>query len=474
MSADAIDLDADVELVHANPDDLIIGPNVRRDPEYKQLVLSVAARGVIVAVTAHWDEDGHLVVIDGQRRTLAAREAGVDIPVFIREQPDETGRIVDQLAANTHRQDLDVADTATAYEQLTVRGMSEDDIASLAAVRREHVAAHLAIARSPGALGTARQHPQMTLDQGVVLADFEGDKDATSNLVLALTKGGFDHVAQREKDRRDERAAVDALTEEIRAAGGVVIDEHVGYGVPRVGEPIARVIDLYDDGDRLSVSRHESCPGHAAFIEVAFDATTNTRRPQAAHVCLDWRKYGHGTGVTPVGAPAAVSDLATKRATRAERAEKARVEAGDAAWSSASTVRRRWIDDLLQHGTGVPDGAEWYLLEQVLSNDLAIEDDAITALRALGREIPADTEDLKHPFLVERMKRPAKPARAVLLTLWAVLAGADASMQDPSTWRTTSLLRRDLTVARLADLARFGYELAPIEQALVLGDRWEP
>src|ERR1019366_6929807 len=96
------------EIVLVNPGTLIIGANVRVDTRTdKQFTASIRERGVTQAITAYRNDDDALVVITGQRRTLAAVEVGlVDVPVIIKAQPADVDRIIDQMGENDHRAHL--------------------------------------------------------------------------------------------------------------------------------------------------------------------------------------------------------------------------------------------------------------------------------------------------------------------------------------------------------------------------------
>ena len=71
-------------LEHLDPTTLLIGENVRDKAGLEpQFVASIGEHGVLQPVTAVRTETG-VEVRDGQRRTLAAREAGLtSIPVYV-------------------------------------------------------------------------------------------------------------------------------------------------------------------------------------------------------------------------------------------------------------------------------------------------------------------------------------------------------------------------------------------------------
>ena len=73
-------------------------------------------------------------VLQGQRRTLAAVEAGREsIPVYLANNPDDAGRIVSQMIENDQRTGFTDAERADGYEQFSLLGMTAGQIA-----RRTH------------------------------------------------------------------------------------------------------------------------------------------------------------------------------------------------------------------------------------------------------------------------------------------------------------------------------------------------
>lgn len=71
-------------IVRLDPTLLLVGPNVRKEVDLsKEFVSSIKQLGVRVPITAALTADGY-EVIDGQRRTLAAVDAGLkEVPVFV-------------------------------------------------------------------------------------------------------------------------------------------------------------------------------------------------------------------------------------------------------------------------------------------------------------------------------------------------------------------------------------------------------
>jgi ParB family chromosome partitioning protein len=103
-------------LEYLDPTLLDIGDNVRDDAALsKEFIASIAELGVLVPITGVRDPERPEVVRvrNGQRRTLAAREAGLaSVPVYVlpstaADANQETiDRIVHQIVTNDQKQDL--------------------------------------------------------------------------------------------------------------------------------------------------------------------------------------------------------------------------------------------------------------------------------------------------------------------------------------------------------------------------------
>ncbi|PPH05743.1 hypothetical protein C5C44_03195 [Rathayibacter sp. AY1F6] len=127
---------------HIDPTVLVIEANVRTSaPLTKDFIASIRENGVITPVLARRDEHGNVIVRAGQRRTLAAREAGVPtIPVYVVEGDETTAdRIVQQIIENDQRAELSVADRTAAWAQLAFEGVSAAAIAKRTGTKTDAV-----------------------------------------------------------------------------------------------------------------------------------------------------------------------------------------------------------------------------------------------------------------------------------------------------------------------------------------------
>lgn len=124
-----------IHLIQIDP--LKIVPNPRQprthfNPEdLAELVHSVREFGVLQPVVVRKNTDGEYELIMGERRTRAAREAGLAaIPAVVRETADED-LLRDALLENLHRSELNPLEEASAYQQLLEDfGITQEELAT--------------------------------------------------------------------------------------------------------------------------------------------------------------------------------------------------------------------------------------------------------------------------------------------------------------------------------------------------------
>ena len=134
-----------------------ISPNPRQprshfDPEeIAELAASIREHGVIQPLlVTHAAEEGEYVLIAGQRRLMAARQADLErVPVIVREASDQE-LIELALIENVQRADLSPLETAEAYRQLAEDFLfSHDEIAVRVGKSRVSITNTLRLLRLP-------------------------------------------------------------------------------------------------------------------------------------------------------------------------------------------------------------------------------------------------------------------------------------------------------------------------------------
>lgn len=485
-------------LYEVAPGDLVIGTNVRADTraDTKEFAASVRARGVLVAIDAHVDERGALVVLRGQRRALVAAQVGTPsgtVPVRVVPAPDDADRITDQLVENLHRATMHERETRDAVEQLALLGVPVAQIVKRTALARPVVAAALTVAKHEAS--KARMDAQgMTLEQAAVFAEFEDDPQAVAALEQAWDspwqRTRLEHVAQRLRDERDERDALRTEVERLRTEGLPVLQpEQVPDHANRL-----HLADLLDqDGQPVAPETWPSTPGAAVVVTVqwqdpAEDQDEDTARdgdedderggePQQVFVpvwiCTDPPAAGlhHRWDRTAATNPEdedegdeAAREQAEQVRREAESAERRRVLANNAAWRSAETVRRQWLSGLLTRRQ-VPKGAEvliartvlerQYPLTHAMSNGHDLLADLLALAPASGYQSGAD--------LAERaLAHATTPAAATMRTLAAVLSAWEAR-SGVHTWRNPGTY----DAAVMSALIAWGYTPSDVEHLLI-------
>jgi ParB family chromosome partitioning protein len=434
-------------LINLDPATLKVHPNnVRRDlGDLRPMVRSVRERGVLVPLLVVPDGDDHMVIF-GHRRQQAAIQAERDeVPCIVRHDLEgDAEQIAAMVIENIHRAPLTAGEEAAAYEQLAGFGLSDTAIARQTGTTRNHVAKARKVAASDVA-STAADRYDLTLDQALVLAEFEDDAQAVRDLTVTAKKnpGQFPHVASRLRQDREAAAvhatAVAALTD----AGVTVVDRDA----LRRCETATSLRDLTDsdDGTPIDPGDHLACPGHVAFV-------AEHRPDDPDFYCLDPDGNGHRNRYQRSGRPAATP------MTDEAKAERKEVIDNNKAWRAAEPVRREFVRALLARKTA-PKGTLRFAAVEVLTDPEAVGrggEDLMADL--LGTS--AGTGWRRHAGLSQAAK--ASEAQLPLVLLAQVAADREQGM-GVHTWRN-----RDVRAARwLGFLAGVGYSLSDIEQQVI-------
>ena len=110
------------------------------ETELKELADSIKEHGVIMPIIAADTGDGNYTIIAGERRTRAARLAGLgEVPVIIRDYTDQK-RMEISLIENIQRSDLNPIEEATAYKNLMdFSSLSHEELAARVGKNRSTV-----------------------------------------------------------------------------------------------------------------------------------------------------------------------------------------------------------------------------------------------------------------------------------------------------------------------------------------------
>jgi len=151
---DAVQTASSQTTVQLPVEKLIANPGQPRknfdEAELNELAESIKIYGVIQPIIAANAGDGTYIIIAGERRTRAARLAGLSaVPVIIREYTDQK-RLEISLIENIQRADLNPIEEAAAYKNLMdYSGISQDELAARMGKNRSTVANALRLLRLP-------------------------------------------------------------------------------------------------------------------------------------------------------------------------------------------------------------------------------------------------------------------------------------------------------------------------------------
>jgi ParB family chromosome partitioning protein len=120
------------------------------ETELQELSESIKTYGIIQPVIAANAGDGTYYIIAGERRTRAARLAGLsEVPAIIRDYTDQK-RLEVSLIENIQRTDLNPIEEAAAYKNLMdFSGFSQDELAARVGKNRSTVANALRLLKLP-------------------------------------------------------------------------------------------------------------------------------------------------------------------------------------------------------------------------------------------------------------------------------------------------------------------------------------
>ncbi len=306
-----------------DPTTLTVDINVRKDAALTaEFVASIKEHGVMEPVIAHRKDDGTVHVLMGQRRTLAAVKAGRDSipPVMIIESPEEAERIVSQMVENIHRAAMTQGGRSGRLPPAVSSGISAAEIATR--TKRPKPAVEGALKAKASAAGTAALGKGHTIEEALVMAEFEGDEEATAELesVVADEPDQLLHVAQQLRDARAHAAALAAFTAELEATETTIVEKPSYHD-----DETARVSSLKRaDGEHATEE-----DANAVYIEQDYKGECST-----VPVIVGWKKLGFKDRYS------FSSSAQTGPMTEEQKAERKTLIANNKAMESATTVRR--------------------------------------------------------------------------------------------------------------------------------------
>ncbi|MFN8120900.1 MAG: ParB/RepB/Spo0J family partition protein [Thermoleophilia bacterium] len=193
--------------IHPNPDQ----PRRRIDPAaLATLVESIRQHGLVQPVAVRPDGDGY-VLIAGERRWRAAREAGLErVPALIREA-DEQGRLELALVENLVREDLSPMEVARACAILTEDfGQSHQNVADRLGRARPTVSNLLRLLELPDEVQAMVDRGELSEGhaRAVLMADGARDRRRLAERIVVegLSVREAERLARDQEAQRSPRA----------------------------------------------------------------------------------------------------------------------------------------------------------------------------------------------------------------------------------------------------------------------------
>lgn len=143
-----------VRLVQLDPHSIVPNPRQPRthfdEEDLAELTYSIREFGVLQPVVVRMNEAGEYELVMGERRTRAARAAGVaTIPAVVRETADDD-LLRDALLENLHRSELNPLEEASAYQQLLEDfGITQEQLAARIGRSRPQISNTIRLLRLP-------------------------------------------------------------------------------------------------------------------------------------------------------------------------------------------------------------------------------------------------------------------------------------------------------------------------------------
>jgi len=190
-----------IHLIEIDPNEIVPNPRQPRthfdENDLAELVHSVREFGVLQPVIVRKNADSQYELIMGERRTRAAREAGLSaIPAIVRETADED-LLRDALLENLHRSELNPLEEASAYQQLLEDfGITQEELATRIGRSRPQISNTIRLLRLPvpvqqrvaaGVLSAGHARALLSLDDPAAMQKL-ADKVVNEDLSVRATE----------------------------------------------------------------------------------------------------------------------------------------------------------------------------------------------------------------------------------------------------------------------------------------------
>jgi len=437
-----------------NAHDVQLEANIRDDQGEMLLVddafvATIKEFGVLTPVLGRRGTDGTIYVRAGQRRTLAAREAGVDLPVYFYESDDAVKepawfRAAQQLIENDQRRELTAGQRVRAYAQLSFDGLSVTRIAQTLKISKDEAKAALTINKSETVLALA-DHNDLDLLQLAAITEFEDDAELSEELITVAIENP-DHLEHAISSARAEVQAkklIEARRIELEAEGKKIYSsQQVASGEVSYLYNFSRDNSIEVDPELGDGIGYVLSGGYNEFV-------------RETKVIAEPEKYGYKSHIG--------GQSHSGPRTDEQKAQMRHVVACNRAWEAAEPVRRDWLAEFVNRN---PKS-----LPRDIGAFIAI------AMTRYGYDFNSKSDNLAHDLLGITDKGDgyrgdklaelveSNPAKAGLVTLALVIGKLELCLNRDS-WRTGT----KATKFFLMQLRSWGYTLSQVEEVSI-GER---
>jgi ParB family chromosome partitioning protein len=429
-------------LIDVDPKTLEIAGNIRSDVKLdRDLVNSIKLHGVLVPILIEDTGAGTYRVVDGQRRTIHAAEAGIaTIPAVVQPKLADADRTVEQLVVNDQREQLTEKDRANGYKQLALDfGLTPDQIARRTGAKRDRVKVALAAVGSSDVAVALLERGEMEAAARVAALGPLTDEEHKT------LRGGADpwRISQVEKSRAEKKQHEEWAALAAERGLQFIAERTSTDGRWGGKDSTHQAVDILIDkatGEKLTAATHAGCPG----LALSF-TSRSYGEAQLVEVCSDPKKYGH------------VVEWKYRKPKTAEEiaAAKAEKEAKENA-AIAAVNRRAWIKNMLTGG--LPDG--W--VELVADVAFEVIPGAYSWEGVAAELLDVDPGDYAPAALREWLKAPARVGSRKPQI--ALLAHALASIEALV---AAEVHAHSSAAGYLTLLVKWGYELTDFERGIV-------
>lgn len=285
-----------VSEIHANPE------NLRHSlGRLKELAGSIEAVGILQPIVVHKNGDGKYEIIAGHRRFAAALSLKLaEVPVVIRDDLKDAGKIEAMIVENFHREDLTPIEQAEGLFQLEQLGLNRTEIADKTGLSKRLVTERIKLMDLTSKAREEIHQGRLSIEAGLELAKEATNPDIIDQALEAITSGQYrnpDRAVEEVKAAAKHAEKMGVLLgkiEKLRELGQEVLEEtgRRAYDEPDPTRGFKRVVAVdatgyYGDGIRLDPKAHakEECvvwvfrPGSSGFYGQGPDLAQYCRKP---------------------------------------------------------------------------------------------------------------------------------------------------------------------------------------------------